>query len=186
MTLWPEEQRVDADESPGGHNAALALVVLAGAGVLGGLVWSWWAEPATYTVTRQGTFLDEEQLGRLFGIEARYALVGVVGGFLVSALLAVWLHRAGWRLVVGVVSGAAVAAAVSYFLGVALGPGVDVDAARSAAPGDVVAMELSVHTAGLFLAWPVGALAGLLVGVWAIDRPAHQEPDPALLDLSRS
>lgn len=186
MTTRPDEQRVDADLLWESHALLVALVVLAGAGVLGGLVWSWWADPAVYTVTREGTFLDEEQLGRLFGIEARYGLIGVVGGFVVAALLAVWLHRAGWRLVVGVVSGAAVAAVGSYVLGVALGPGVDVEAARSAEPGDVVAVELAVHTAGLFLAWPVGALAGLLVGVWAIDRPAHRESNAALLDLSRS
>ncbi len=60
------------------------VLLLAAAGLLGGWLWSVWSEPAVYTVTRTQTILSEEQLGRLFGIEARYGLIGLVGGLVAA------------------------------------------------------------------------------------------------------
>lgn len=158
--------------------AIVPLVLFPVVGVLGGLVWSWWADPATFTVAARQTFMSEEQLARLFAVEARYAVVGVVGGAAVAAGLGVWLRRSGWFLVVGVLGGSGVAALLSYLVGVWLGPDDAAAAAEAASTGDTVAAPFEVQTAGMFFCWTVGALAGLVVAVWLADR------DPA--DLARS
>ena len=150
------------------------LVLFSLAGVLGGLVWSWWADPATFTVAARQTVMGEEQLGRLFGVEARYAVVGLAGGALVAAGLGAWLRRSGWLLVVGVLSGSGLAALVSYRVGIRLGPDDAGAAADAASPGDTVAAPYEVLTAGLFFCWTVGALAGLAVAVWLTDRDQAQ------------
>lgn len=160
------------------------LVLFSLVGVFGGLVWSWWADPATFTVAARQTVMGEEQLGRLFGVEARYAVVGLAGGALVAAGLGVWLRRSGWLLVVGVLGGSGLAALLSYRVGVRFGPDEAAATADAASPGDTVAAPYEVLTAGLFFCWTVGALAGLAVSVWLADRdptePAGSSPiEPA-------
>ena len=160
------------------------LVLFSVVGVLGGLVWAWWADPATFTVAGRQTVMGEEQLGRLFGVEARYTVVGLAGGALVAAGLGVWLRRSGWLLVVGVLGGSGLAALLSYWVGVWLGPDDAAAAADAASPDDTVAAPYEVETVGLFFCWTVGALAGLAVAVWLADRdpaePAGSSPtEPA-------
>lgn len=163
----------------------MPTLALALAGLLGGVLWAWWAEPAAYTVTPRATFLDEEQLGRVFGVEARYAMVGLVGGFVVAVATSTWLRRAGWLLVVGMAVGGAAAAVLSYALGVRLGPGPVEQAATNSSPGDSLAAPLEVQTYGFFLAWVVGALAGLLLAMIATDRSPTDSTVLGLADLSR-
>lgn len=146
------------------------VVLLAAAGLLGGWLWSVWSDPALYTVSGTRTVLDEAQLGMLFGIEVRYGVIGLVGGLVVAAPVSARLSGSRWSLVAGVVVGAAAATALSYLLGVALGPGNPTSAARAAAPGDLVPAALVVRTPGLLLGWLIGALAGLLAGAWYADR----------------
>ncbi len=159
--------------------------VLATAGALGGVVWAWWSEPASFAVARGRTYMDEAQLGMLFGVEARYGVVGLIGGFVVALGLAPVLRRTGWVLVLGVLLGAAVAAAVSYAVGVQLGPQAPEDAAAGPAPGDLLAAPYVVETYGLFCSWAVGALAGIVVAVGLADRTESHPEESGLADLSR-
>ncbi len=96
-------------------------------------------------------------------------MIGLVGGLVVATPVSALLRSAGWPLVVGVAAGAVLATAASYVVGVTLGP----DAPASvpgARPGSQVAAPLTVHTQAVLLTWLVGALAGLVVGVWLTDR----------------
>ena len=162
------------------RGVVVPLVVFPLLGVLGGVVWAWWADPATFTVARRQTFMGEEQLGRLFAVEADYAVVGLVGGFVVAAGLGGWLRWSGWRLVIGVLAGSGLAALVSYRVGVAVGPGDLAAAAEAAAPGDAVPQPYEVQTPGLFFCWTLGALAGLVVVVWLLDRDRVDRDRPDL------
>jgi len=172
------------------RGVVVPIVAIGAAGVPGGMLWARWADPAAYAVTRMRATLDEEQLGRYFGVEVRYAVIGLVVGFVVAAASTVWLRRAGWPLVVGVSLGAVAAAAVSYQVGVALGP-PDVDIERAAAggtPGEAISVPLEVQTPGMFLAWEVGGLLGLLlvVSVTDRDRPVSRARHLHLPDLPRN
>lgn len=165
----PDQQRAPVHPWRG---VLVPLAAGAVAGVPAGVLWAWWADPVVYLVTGVSASLDDEQLGRFFGVEVRYAVIGLVAGFLVGAGLSGWLRRSGWALVVGVLLGAAAGAAVSYQVGVAAGPpAVTLErAAAAAAPGDAIAVPLQVQAYGLFLSWGVGALAGLALVVSVTDR----------------
>jgi hypothetical protein len=149
-------------------------LVLGLAGLLGGLLWAWWADPATYRIVPGGAALGQEQLGRLFAVEVRYAIVGLAGGFAVGAPLAVRLRWVGWRLVPGLLLGSAVAGGLAYVVGVLAGPG---DPA-TASGDDQLQAPLDVQTPGFFLSWPIGALLAVVVVSWMLDRGHVGTYDP--------
>lgn len=152
----------------------LPVAVLALAGVGGGALWAWWADPPAQSELTQQNY--NVLIGQLFGVELRYAAVALVLGLLAGVVLAVPLRHLGWPLVVGAALGGLAAAAVSYWLGVWWGP--------SPAPGlsrdrDLFSGALVLTTRGLYLAWPVAAVAGCWLVAWALDR----DPVPPGADL---
>jgi len=156
------------------------VLALAVAGVLGGALWAWWADPpsrADVTPTNA-----ELVLGQLFGVEVRYAAIGLLLGALTGAVLAWRLRAHGWVLVAGVTLGSGVAATVSYWLGVWWGPGPVAGFART----DLLSGALVIYAPGLYLAWPLGALAALWLVVWAVDRGLDRIEEPSLPDLPPS
>jgi hypothetical protein len=153
------------------------VLVLTVVGVLGGALWAWWADPPKQTETTPYT--AELELGRLFGVEARYTVLGLVLGGLVGAGLAWRLRSQGWVLVVGVTLGAGAAATVSYWLGVWWGP----DPVAGLARADLLSGALVITVPGLYLSWPVGALLALWLVVWAADRHPDRSDEPSLSDL---
>jgi len=165
------------------------VLALAAAGVPGGAVWAWWSEPASFLVARGETYMDEEQLGMVFGIEARYGLVGVAGGLVVAVALAAALRRTGWELAVGALLGGAAAAAVSYRVGVRLGPpdpDPDPDGAGAGpAAGDLLPAPFVVDSYGLFASWAVGGLVGVALVAGLVARRHERLEHSDLRDLPR-
>ena len=101
--------------------------------------------------------------------------LGLALGAVVAAALTLALRRVGWMLVVGITLGAIAAAVVSSRLGVWWGPQPPSGVER----GDLLSGALVVMAKGLFLSWPVGALAALWLVVWAVER----RDDAGLPDL---
>ena len=159
-----------------GTGLALAVPTLALglAGLLGGLIWAWWADPATYMAVPGGAALGQEQLGRLFAVEVRYAVVGLAGGFAVGAPLVVRLRWVGWRLIPGLLLGSAVGGGSAYVVGVLAGPGDPATAVR----GEQPQAPLDVQTPSFFLSWPIGALLAVVVVCWLLDRQPAGPYDP--------
>ena len=156
------------------------VVVLAMTGAAGGAVWVWWADPpARADATASNLAL---LLSRQFSVDGSYAVVGVVLGLVAGTALAVRLRAVGWLLVVGVSLGGAAAAAVSYGVGLLWGPEPGPGTDRSA----WLSGSLSVHAPGVYLAWPVGAVLGLLVVVWLTDRAASRADGSDLPELSHA
>lgn len=166
---------------PPGRDLVLGVLVpvvtLAAAGVGGGAIWVWWADPPADTeLTRTNA---ELLLGEQFAVDASYAVTGLAVGFVAGLLLAWLLRRSGWLLVVGVSLGGGAAAAVSYGLGLGWGA-APVDGSER---GDLLSGAMSVHVPGVFLLWPVGALLGLMLVVWLADRADDSATDFVLPDL---
>jgi len=157
----------------------MPVAVLGAAGVAGGAIWAWWADPPARSEVTPGNV--ELLLGRQFSVDGGYATTGLVLGLAVGVGLGWMLRRTGWLLVVGLTVGGITAAAVSYGFGLLMGPAPEGDSAR----GELLSGGLAVHVPGVFLAWPVGALLGLLLVVWLTDRAADRAAEPALPELSR-
>lgn len=156
------------------------VAVLAMTGVAGGAIWVWWADPparADATSSNLALLVD-----RQFSVDGSYGVVGVVLGVVAGTALAWRLRSVGWLLVVGVSLGGAAAAAVSYGVGLLWGPDPSHGTDRSA----WLSGGMSVHAPGVYLAWPVGALLGLLVVVWLTDRPVDQAGEDGIPNLSHA
>lgn len=154
--------------------------VLAVTGVVGGAIWVWWADPparADATATNLALLVAHQ-----FSVDGSYAVVGVALGLLAGTALAWRLRTVGWPLVVGVSLGGAAAAAVSYGVGLLWGPEPSPGTER----GAWLSGGLAVHAPGVYLAWPVGAVLGLLVVVWLTDRTVDHGGEKKLPELSHA
>ena len=88
------------------------VVVLGAAGVAGGAIWTWWADPPA---EREATRANVELLlARQFPVDGSYAITGLAVGFVAGVVLAWALRHTGWLLVVGITLGGLVATTTSY------------------------------------------------------------------------
>jgi hypothetical protein len=143
--------------------AAVCGLVGAAGGAAGGAFWAWLTAPATYQVTAQSAYLDEQGLSAAFNADGWFLVVGLLCGLLLGAVLGLSCRRHGWPLVLALVVAASLASFVAYRVGQALGPGPLEPRLRAAAPGDRVAAPLSVRATGVYLGWPVGTMLGVLM-----------------------
>lgn len=182
---WAYAQQVGARvDEPGLDRTELVRSgLVAGAvfvllGCLAAWLWSVWADPAGFVVTRDNAVMDELQAGRQFGTDVVYSALAVVGGLAAGSLLGWRYARAGWVLVVVTALAAGAAAVIAWRLGIVLGPPEPQSVLGDTRPGDVVPERLDVHARGLLLLWPIAALAGLIASVSASDTAStRSEPD---------
>ena len=156
----------------------VASAVLAVAGVLGGLAWAQFTQPAEYLVTRDGAYLDEQGLGEVFNADGWFLVIGLVLGCLPGAALTYAFRRHGWVAVLAVLAGSCLASYLCYQIGHTLGPAALGPRLEAAAPGERVAVPLTIEASGVFLGWPIGAMLGaVLVAVaWNRHDPAAVVP----------
>jgi hypothetical protein len=181
----PEAGPADPDPDPGeaeglrlrrtrarsGGPGRDALIVLGGMLLLGavcGVLWWLLATPAEFTKTKDGGVMDELQLARRFSADATYVVIAVVAGLAAGLGLSWWRGRDPLLTSALLLLGSVLAAAAMLAVGHVLGPG-DTEAALDAArAGARVPEALDVglpdhRTWTVYLAWPVGVLAGALV-----------------------
>jgi hypothetical protein len=153
---------------------ALVVLVLAVAGVLAGVVWEWlWTAPDGAVVDGAWVARDEANLRGVFSATGWYVVVASVAGLLGGAVVALFLDRFPLVTLLGAVLGSLLGAFLMLRVGVALGPGDPVEAARSAGEDAVVPGVLDVSGGTPFIAMPAGALVALalvFIGVIARDR----------------
>jgi hypothetical protein len=129
---------------------------------LGGLIWVWLTDPATYRVTARGGYLDERGLAETFNADGWFLVVGVLGGLVLGWVVGLRWRRYGWSLALMLLGAAVLASALTYVVGHALGPGPLGPQLDAAAPAERVSAPLSIQATGVYLGWPVGTMAGLL------------------------
>lgn len=132
-------------------------------GLAGAVAWATWADPGTWVVVEGGLTMNEPGSRGQFGTVVTFVLVGLIAGLLLGLIAVVTSPRLGWTmtLIVGLL--AVVASLIAWRLGVVIGP-PDPTAVRDLSIGDSVPAELVVDTWVAFLAWPIGAMAGVLAG----------------------
>lgn len=148
---------------------ALAVLVLAVAGVVAGFVWEWaWTAPDGAVVDGAWVAQDEANLRGVFSGTGWYVVVGSAAGLLGGAVVALFLDRFPLVTLLGVLLGSLLGAFLMFRVGVALGPGDPLDAT-----GDVVPGVLDVSGGSPFIAMPAGALVALamvFIGLIARER----------------
>ncbi|HEU4810893.1 MAG TPA: hypothetical protein VFT00_02010 [Nocardioides sp.] len=164
----PELTRTDR-----GRMLRQLLVVLAvtiAAGALAGLVWEWLWTPPVGVVQDHRWLLDEAGLRDDFAGTGTYIAVAAVAGVLVGALVALLFDRAELVTLVAVVVGSVVAGWLMYRVGLAVDPPDPRVLARTAEEGAHLPGKLTVHGRSPFVAFPSGALVGLVVVFLGLSR----------------
>lgn len=152
--------------------AALVLGPVCGA--------AWWllAPDVLVQVGEAGASLRSVQAQRLFAVDAVFVLVTAGAGLLTGTVLAPRsLVRPG-ALLTGLVVGGLAGSVLAWQVGMLLGPGPVEPRVAAAGVGDMVPLPLGLEAYGALLAWPIAAVATVLVVV-AIMPPDPAPPDPA-------
>lgn len=148
----------------------VVVAVLGLAGALAGLVWEWRWTPPTGVVVGHQWLQDETGLRASFSGTGTYVVVAAVVGLLVGAALAAIFDRRELVTLLGVAVGSVLAAWVMLRVGLALGPEDPVALARTAAKGVHLPGRLVVSGRSPFVAFPSGALLGLVVVFFGLSR----------------
>jgi hypothetical protein len=147
------------------REVALVLGVFAVAAVVAGLLWAHLTDPVLVMKGPTGVGIDEVELGRQFGADGWFLVLGGVAGLALGAALTAWGVVRDRQLVLWVLlvlAGAALATLLMRFTGRIAGPG-DPEAALAGAPvGQTAPARLQVHASIVDLTWLVAALMGSL------------------------
>lgn len=137
------------------------LGTFAVAGVVGGLLWFWWWQPApTGVVYQHRAYFGPDDEFRSTGT---YVAVAAALGLLLGVVFTWLLDRDEVATVLSLLVGAALAAVVMVGVGMLLGPESAASAARGLADGEPVDAGLRVQWGSPWLAFPVSAMVGNLV-----------------------
>ncbi len=168
--LTPARARGWRTGLPALHQASLTIGLLGLSGVVAGLVWEWLWTPPTGVVVGQRWFLDEQGLRDDFSGTGSYVAVALLVGLLVGAAIAVRLDHAELVTLAAVVVGSGLAAWVMYRVGVMAGPPDPAPLAETVKDGTALPARLRVGGWSPFVAFPGGALLGLLMVYFGLAR----------------
>ncbi|MFC1416861.1 hypothetical protein [Streptacidiphilus cavernicola] len=176
--------RARRDLRPLGHEAGLALLLIAGSALLGllmGVCWHWLAPKVPMHADSSAVYLNDPEGEQAIGADGTFALLGAGFG-LVSALVAYLLTRrrqGGVGVAVGLAGGGLLGSYLAW------GGGQSAKAyqnavlklAKSVPTGHTFHGPLQLTTKAVVLIWPMAALLLLLalVGLFT-PRPAAPQP----------
>lgn len=158
--------------------AVLAVFVVLG--LVGAFVWAQVVDPPTFTRTGQGASMDQLRLSELFALDGWYAVIAGILGLLGGVAVMAWRKREPvWVVITGLIS-SGVAAWLMISVGRQLGPPDPGAVLRHAPVGTSAPVQLtladhhflwtvhghrliSFHAPPVAIAWPLGAVVGLLL-----------------------
>lgn len=133
------------------------------AAVAGAFVWSRVVDLPRVTRVQGGTSLDEEQLGKLVGIDGWYAVIAVVLAMVLGVVVMRRSRIDPVATVLVLAAGGALAGWVMLRAGEAFGPDNPSATITSLAVGRSLPVQLTPHAQAVQFAWPLAALAGALL-----------------------
>lgn len=148
-------------------DAAIVLGVFALVGTLAGLVWAAVVDPVIVTRVEGGTTAAELELGRRFDADGWYFLVGAAAALVLGVLVTAWRSRNAVVTLLLVLAGTVLAALLMAGVGHLLGPDDPSQVLVDAAVGSTAPEQLRIGSWAVYLAWPLGAVAGALAVLWA-------------------
>lgn len=147
-------------------------------GLLGGVLWWAITDTATYTVTKEGTSLPDDEMRLQFGAIVNFVIIGagicVLLGFAVALVSDV-----SWPAVPAVALLSGQAAVLTWLVGGLLGPD---DPERKGPVGTRIPDALTIDAVAPFFAWAAFGVAGVLIGLAlieheAVPKEAGDDPD---------
>lgn len=149
----------------------LVVAVFAAGGALAGVVWEWIWTPPSGVVIEHRYLLDGEGLRSDFSGTALYVLVAAVTGLLLGVLVAVRTDRSELLTLGAVVVGSVLAGWLMLQVGTAVDPPDPGPLAAEAEDLTRLPDELEVAGTSPYVAFPAGALVGLIVVFVGLNGP---------------
>lgn len=150
---------------------AVALVL----GVAAGLLWWGITDTATFTITKDGIDIRDDETRRQFGAIVNFVAIGA-GACVLLGFAVAFFSDVFWPAVpiVALMSGAA--AVMAWLVGSILGP----DKPTGRGPvGSHLQDALTVDAIAPFFAWATFGVAGLLFGMWLVEHRSSEPEAPA-------
>lgn len=173
------QETPDARPGPPGAaralDAAWILATLLLLGLVAGVLWWLFVDPAVFTVAKNGgVTMGEVELGKRFNADGWYTVIAGVLGLLAGAALTWWRAQDFLVTTLTLLVGSLAAAWVMAGVGRLLGPPDPEQVLGSAEVGARLATPLEVTSEVCYLIWPIAALIGALVVLWSppADEPA--------------
>jgi CHASE2 domain-containing sensor protein len=148
------------------RDAVVVLAWFAVAAVVAAVVW-WQVTPLpVFTRTRQGTVMNQVQLGDQVAIDGWYFLLAAGLGLVSGVALTAWRRRDAVLTVALVTVGAVGAGWLAIVLGRWLGPPDPHTLLGHLRVGQHAMVQLELTSRGEWLVWPITALLGALGVLW--------------------
>ncbi|MFI6767602.1 ABC transporter permease [Streptomyces sp. NPDC050355] len=191
----PEEPQYPqaAPAAPAGHDGpanpelprelregAVIAILVAVSGVLLGVLWNWLAPHVPLIADARNVYLKNTEGEEAIGADGTFVLLSLGFGVLTAAVVFLFRRRGGIPLVVALVLGGLLGAAVGWVTGMWLGPTPDVVAhAKQVGPGVAFDGPLRLQSKGALLAWPIAAMVTqlALTGLFGPRDPEPPAPD---------
>ena len=158
--------------------ALLILLTYAVLGAVAGVVWEWvWTPPGQVIDHHQVLYDSYASLRRVFTGTGLYALVAAVTSALVALAVTVLTRGRELLVLVLVVVGSAIAAALMWRVGTLLGPADPATIAAHTAGRTSAQGQLEVSGKSPYLAWPMTSLFVLALVYFALPGSAHTHAD---------
>ena len=137
----------------------LVLLAYAVLGAAAGVVWEWvWTPPGQVIVQHHVLYDSYSSLRRVFSGTGLYVLVAAVASALLALLVTVLVRGRELVVLVAVVLGSALAAALMWRVGTLLGPGDPATVAAHTTGRTTVPGNLTVVGKSPYLIWPMVSL----------------------------
>ncbi|WP_181923818.1 ABC transporter permease [Streptomyces inhibens] len=162
------------------REGALIALLVAVSGVLLGVLWNWLAPHIPLIADTRNVYLKNTEGEEAIGADGTFVLLSLAFGVLSTAVVFLIRRRGGIPLVVALVLGGLLGAALGWLTGMWLGPTPDVAAhAKQVGPGVTFYGPLRLQAKGALLVWPIAAMLTqlALTGLFGPRDPEPPAPD---------
>lgn len=164
-----------SDPVVAGLQSVAVLLVLAGAGAIGGIVWARLWDAPTGRVRSGQWFTDETGLRADFSGTALYVVVALVAGLVCGVLVGLLLARWEVLTLVMLLLAAGLAGWLMWRIGMAQSPPDPQVLAKDAADGTRLPGHLEVTGRPPFVAFPLGAVLGYAVLLISVPKRGSRD-----------
>ena len=156
------------------------LGVVVALGIPMGVMWAFLSRRPGYVVSQDlGAGLSERGLADVFSADALFVCLAAVSGIIIG-LLSWWRFQdRNWTVCAAAILGSFAASLVMWQLGLVIAPPTFDERLAAAQPGDVIPIDLSLHSLSALLVGPFCAITPvMLLAAFLPERMSTVQPQP--------